>query len=191
MGARDGSDYPAIVHISLPVEDFIDDPSAKAGTREALIAALARVDASPDDLLVIACNTAHLLLPDLQAATVGKFVSLIDTTVDALRQEPGEPVGLLASPTTIRSRLYDEKLQTYRIPVVLPTAQELRKLQQNIRSVIAGKEVSPVEVDRMAAELRQRGATRVVLGCTELSVICRGEQGYVDPLDLILEKLLG
>jgi len=60
-GAKDGTDFPYIVHLSLPVPDFITNESRRSEALEIIINELKNIDASMDDVIIIACNTAHLL----------------------------------------------------------------------------------------------------------------------------------
>lgn len=46
-GAADNHDYPEVVHISLPVRDFIDDESARPAALERIIGTLHRVQPWP------------------------------------------------------------------------------------------------------------------------------------------------
>lgn len=43
LGAHGGADFPAITHLSLPIEDFISDPTKTTPALGALTSALERV----------------------------------------------------------------------------------------------------------------------------------------------------
>ena len=64
--ARDGTDFPYIVHLSLPVPDFIANESRRSKALEIIINELKNIGASMDDIIIIACNTAHLLQLDIE-----------------------------------------------------------------------------------------------------------------------------
>ena len=49
-GAKAGTDFPHIVHLSLPVPDFIANESRRSETLEIIINALKHIAASMDDV---------------------------------------------------------------------------------------------------------------------------------------------
>jgi aspartate racemase len=42
LGARDGDEFPEIIHLSLPIKDFISDPSAMAEASAKIVRALSQ-----------------------------------------------------------------------------------------------------------------------------------------------------
>lgn len=81
-GAKDGTDFPHIVHLSLPVPDFIANESRRSEALEIIINELKNIDASMDDVIIIACNTAHLLQPDIEQRLNIRITSMVDAAID-------------------------------------------------------------------------------------------------------------
>ena len=100
----------------------------------------------------------------------------------------------MASPTTIRTRLYEDELLANGIEVILPSRQEIKTIEECIRKVICGHE--PIKLQNhlrpVIDSMMERGAKKVLLGCTELSVIFgnASDVDLVDPLSLITRELL-
>lgn len=100
----------------------------------------------------------------------------------------------MASPTTIRTRLYEDELLANGIEVILPSRQEIKTIEECIRKVICGHE--PIKLQNhlrpIIDSMMERGAKKVLLGCTELSVIFgnASDMDLVDPLSLITRELL-
>jgi aspartate racemase len=141
----------------------------------------------------MACNTAHLFQHKLERTLQHKISSLIDMTVDEVVRRRAETIGLLASPTTMKTGLYARRLQQVGISVLVPTAKEEIILERLIREVIANKSNTSarpkleVIIDRMQKD----GAQAVILGCTELSVIIGNPSSkLVDPLTIAAKRLL-
>lgn len=109
-GAKDGTDFPHIVHLSLPVPDFIANESRRSEALEIIINELKNIDASMDDVIIIACNTAHLLQPDIEQRLNIRITSMVDAAIDYVSRHY-KTIRLLASPTTIRTGLYDKPLK--------------------------------------------------------------------------------
>lgn len=100
----------------------------------------------------------------------------------------------MASPTTIRTRLYEDELLANGIEVILPSRQEIKTIEECIRKVICGHE--PIKLQNhlrpIIDSMMERGAKKVLLVCTELSVIFgnASDMDLVDPLSLITRELL-
>lgn len=141
--------------------------------------------------IVIACNTAHLLLPELHTRTGLLFESLIDATVEAVVLSGSKTVGILASPTTIQSGLYDKALALAGVKGLQPH-DERGDIEAMIRGVMRGDDLNLTAMNHIVENLLERGAERIVLGCTELSVVLQNKRPdvFIDPLDIITEKLL-
>lgn len=84
-GAKDGTDFPHIVHLSLPVPDFIANESRRSEALEIIINELKNIDASTDDVIIIACNTEHLLQPDIEQRLNIRITSMVDAAIDYIK----------------------------------------------------------------------------------------------------------
>ncbi|CAN5374087.1 hypothetical protein BH09PAT4_BH09PAT4_06060 [soil metagenome] len=142
--------------------------------------------------MVIACNTAHLLLPQLQQEFGDVFVSLIAATVSELKKRNIKVCGLLASPTTIKTKLYEQTLVGEGIRCVVPKPSEQLLVEEQIRSVISGQACAPSDLAPLLSGMGTVGAEATILGCTELSVLFEGAETkeLIDPLDLVVSRLL-
>lgn len=143
--------------------------------------------------MVIACNTAHLLVPELEMRLGYSFTSLITSTVQEISRRDIRKIAILASPTTIRTKLYEKVLQMNGIEVMLPSQAEQNIVELTIRDVIAGG--GPRRLQQrftlVTSRLRNQGAEAILLGCTELSILYPQErQTLIDPLHIVTDKLL-
>lgn len=173
FGAKNGDDFPEIVLFSVPVPDFISDkrklPQALSMLKQR-INFMNNMDVSS---VAIACNTAHILLADLQKFSKVPFVSMIEAVGDQVESQDIGKVGILASPLTIGFGLFQGTLEKRKIGVIIPNKRQLTALERIIRNVIAGgvakKDIQ--ELVLIAGDLKRRGAKGIVLGCTELPLI--------------------
>lgn len=192
-GAKDNEDYPEIIHASIPIPDFISSGDGSAGLKR-LEQSLDTLHFRKNDKVVLACNTVHLLLPEIESKYHLKLASLIRATVEAVRKSGANTVGLLASPTTIKDGLYEMPLSKIGCEVLLPTDSDIEVLERAIRHVIAGGPVDDVRklIEPIISRLTNAGAEYVILGCTELSVIFNNESNgqIIDPLEVICRQLL-
>ncbi len=131
------------------------------------------VNKSNASYLSIACNTAHVLLPELRKVSKVPFISMIDETTGRVHKDGITKVGLLGTPLTIKYGLYQAALRKKRISVVAPSEKQIIMLERIIRNVLKGKAVieDGENLTQIADDLRMQGAEGIVLGCTELPLV--------------------
>lgn len=146
-----------------------------------------------DDIAIIACNTAHILLPALAQATPAQYVSLIDITVGVCRDKRYKTVGVIGTPITAKRGLYANALLQLGIQSITPSRTAVGHIEALIRNLIAGNQVNPKQLHIVINQLTAVGAESVILGCSELSIIADISRPYIlDPITIaattILEK---
>lgn len=128
------------------------------------------VNKSNAGCMSIACNTAHILLPELQEISKVPFVSMIEEVAKQVDEDGRKKVGLLGTPSTIKYGLYQDALKKYGISTEIPSRKQIIMLERAIRNVLSGKifEVYAKQLEKIANNLKLKGAEAVILGCTEL-----------------------
>ena len=199
-GAKDGTDFPYIVHLSLPVSDFIANESRRSEALEIIINELKNISASMNDVTIIACNTAHLLQPDIEQQLNIRITSMVDTAIDYVSRHY-KTIRLLASPMTIRTGLYDKPLKAAGVTVLTPDDNERQALETIIRALIAGQTVPQLaleKVERIAKFDRVEidnyvenhlNNPPILLGCTELSCAFAKKPNTIDPMNILINHL--
>lgn len=185
-GAQHGEDFPAITHISIPVPDkLMKSTDDKSVALRVIKAHLQPIRQMRFTRTVLACNTAHLLQPQIEMILKVKLSSLI--TLTAARTNSSGVIGLLASPTTIDSDLYRNALSDE--VLTLPKHEQVRT-EACIRSVIAGKPEKQI-LNEQIAMLKNAGAEQIILGCTELSVLSahNDDPQIIDPLNIVVDEI--
>jgi len=124
------------------------------------------------DLIVIPCNTAHYFYNGLQAACKVPILNIIRETAEHLRLNGVQTFGLLATEGTVQSNAYPAVCAPLGLTCITPTEEE----QKIISDIIYGQIKQNRPVDRNAFlqvtnALRERGCEKLVLGCTELSLL--------------------
>jgi aspartate racemase len=139
------------------------------------------------DVIAIPCNSAHAFLGairDRVPVPVLDMMHEVAAAAAALKPRP-QVVGLLATPGTIRARLYHRTLAQQGIAVVDSTPAEDARMLDAIKSVKAGDLGTKVR-DRVRAAARaliDRGAGAIILGCTELPLVMAPNDVPVPVLD--------
>ena len=141
------------------------------------------------DLIVIPCNTAHYFYNGLKNAIATPTLNIIEETLSQLARMGVKRFGLLATEGTVKSEAYANLALNFGLECVVPTEEEQAEITAIIYDEI--KQNKPVDMRRFLAvadALKARGCERLVLGCTELSLLMR--QGldravFMDSLEVL------
>lgn len=153
-----------------------------------------RLEAAGVDLIVVPCNTAHYFYDGLSANCKVPILNIIDETCAHLSRVGVEKFGLLATEGTIRSGAYERFCTPRGLTCITPTKEE----QALISEIIFGqiKQNKPVDMDAFDSvvnSLRSRGCEKIVLGCTELSLLKKqglDDELFVDSLDILAYRTI-
>lgn len=159
-----------------------------------MLAEAHRLEAAGVDLIVVPCNTAHYFYDGLIKGCKTPILNIIDETCAHLSRTGVKAFGLLATEGTIRSRAYERFCAPHGLTCVTPTDKE----QEVISNIIFGqiKQNKPVDMsafDCVVNSLRSRGCEKIVLGCTELSLLKKeglDNDLFVDSLDVLAYRTI-
>lgn len=173
FGAKAGDGFPEIVLISVPVEEFLNDRKL---ARKALVILLDRIkglESHKVGSFGIACNTAHIFTGAIRKSTKIEFVSIIEETVSIVKTKGFKKVGLLASPVTLSSKLYESELREKGLETIVPNPSQTKQLGTIIEELVSNKETvkNRFLLKEIAHSLQVRGAEVIILGCTELPLV--------------------
>lgn len=172
-GAKNNNDFPEIILHSVPVPDFISSDKDKDKALHMLKERVRCLSSLTISSISIACNTAHVLLPELIKVSNIHFISMIDEVINKINKDEKRKVGLLGTPSTIRSKMYQKGLRKLGIETISPVSGEFGIIESVIRNVISGKTSTKDETTlvRIADYLKEKGAEGIILGCTELPLV--------------------
>lgn len=189
---------PQIPDRSANLIDAGEDPTL------ALYSACKRLEENGAALIAMPCNTAHAYVARLAPSLRTPIVNMLAETVDHIeRHWAGHAkVGLLATTGTVDSGVYHAAARGCPFELIVPDARH----QQDVMSAIYGERgVKAGFTDgeckaallRALAHLVERGATVVILGCTELPLLLPQHPAYdiggrtvalLDPTDILARR---
>ena len=149
------------------------------------------------DVIGIPCNTAHAFLGEVRASVAIPVLDMIDEAARSARQLLGQGavVGVLASEGTIDTGLYDKALDRYGLRAAVPGPEAQAAVSEVIHEVKL-RDVSPGCMEKLAepiAHLTEQGASGLIPGCTEISLVFSHhppELPWLDPLQTLAEALV-
>jgi aspartate racemase len=142
------------------------------------------------DFIVIPCNAAHVGVDAVRAAAGRPVLSMIDVTVADVARRGCRRVGVTGFAGA--PAVYLDPLRARQIECVTIDEGTQAPLDAAIHAVAEGRD-GAVEVAAARAvveKLRGAGADGVVLGCTEIPLLLRGEDeapDLINPLALLAE----
>jgi aspartate racemase len=122
--------------------------------------------------IAIPCNTAHGWYDPMRDAAEVPILHIVDAAAADLRRigVAGGTIGVMGTEATLAMRLYQDRLGAQGWDCIVPDRQEMRgQVSPAIALVKANRvEEAYAPLADVVRSLAARGATRVVLGCTEI-----------------------
>lgn len=187
-GAKLDRDFPEIILHNMPSEGLNNEGiSDSVKFLNELAHSIKLLNSCGVEVIMIACNTAHLFYDELQRNSKAKILNMVEIACEELE---GKSVAVLSSRTTRDTSLYTTALINKGVKKILEADEATQnELDMIIENVIAGNDCRVDDfimhgiVDRCEIE-----CDVVILGCTELTEIIIGE--CIDPMRKVIEKVL-
>lgn len=170
---------------------------------DAMIANAKRLVQAGAKAIAIACNTAHLWFEPLQKAIPVPIFHIVDSAIDAVYKTGNSfpVVGLLATEATIASGLYVDRGNSIaknlgkELIWLLPTSEEISDwIMPAISCIKAGDlTIGHTLLVKAANALKKRGATAIIMGCTEIPLVLSASDSdipLVDPTLALATKVV-
>jgi aspartate racemase len=172
-----------IVMVSVDLAEI--EPLMEAGSWDEILtsmtAAAISVQRAGADFLVICTNTIHKIAEPLQEQIQIPILNLIDVTARAVEARGMKTVGLLGTRFTMEEDFYKGRLERrYGLRVLTPGADDRREIHRVIcEELSVGKILgsSKDRFQRIIERLAEKGAEGVILGCTEIPLLVREDEG--------------
>ncbi len=139
------------------------------------------------DFVVLCTNTMHRVAPEIEARLRIPLLHIADPTAAAARAAGLATVGLLGTRFTMEQAFYRGRLEKdFGLTVHVPEASSRERVHDVIYSELCRGIVSDdsrTDFQRVVAELVDRGAEGVILGCTEIALLLRPDDVAVPLFD--------
>ncbi|MGD0165944.1 MAG: aspartate/glutamate racemase family protein [Gaiellaceae bacterium] len=137
-----------------------------------------RLEGAGAELLALCTNTLHKVAAQIEQAVSIPFVHIADAAAVRVKGAGLRTIGLLGTAYTMEQDFYRRRLEDHGVNVLVPDADDRSEINRIIfEELCLGRiESSSREFFRRAiAELSEQGVEGILLGCTELGSIVRGE----------------
>ena len=152
---------------------------------EFMCEAAMRVELGGADCILICTNTMHKMAAEVQRAVVIPLLHIADATAMEIKKKGIRRVALLGTKYTMEEDFYKGRLRVkYGFEVLIPPEEDRNGINQIIYDELClGRieEESKKLFVQIIGGLESKGAEGVILGCTEISLLIKGED---TPLEL-------
>lgn len=164
-------DYPPIIIYSLPLFGFDEKGIADEKlVKKQLIEGVKKLESAGCDLIIIACNTVHSYYQEMQSAVKVPIFNIIEETKKRVTKFGYKKVGLFASESTNKLKLYQRRFADSNIDVISPNSEQQEILNRVIENVMGGNQKTEdiIFLKDIARDYVRQGAEAIVMGCTEI-----------------------
>jgi aspartate racemase len=173
--SKDQEHVPMVIYSVPQIPDRLEHLSGRGESPlPAMLQGLDLLKHAGAELVVIPCNTAHCWYDDLVRETGLRILHIADAACDEIEAggPNGAPIGLMATFATVDAGFYQERFWVRGHQCTINTPGEFETLfTPAIYSIKRGElERGGRLLEEAAQRLIDRGATKLVLGCTEVPV---------------------
>lgn len=141
------------------------------------------------DFLVMATNTMHICAPQIKEKCDLPLLHLAEITAERLKKDGVDTVGLLGTKFTMEMDFYKDVLKSYGITPIVPAEEARNEIHRVILEELTYGEIKESSRNFYCKEiekLKERGATGVILGCTEIGLLVQQEHSSLPVYDTAL-----
>lgn len=142
----------------------------------------------------ITCNTSHFFVDRLAGDLNIPVIHMVREAAREIAGMNAGVVGIMATDGTVQTGLYQKELRAQGLTPFVPAPEIQKEVMYQIYGRIKnGQPYDKESWERIEAEYRAAGCGRVLLACTELSVIKADEKlsdWYMDPMEILVRRVI-
>lgn len=145
-----------------------------------------RLQAAGAQGLLIATNTMHKVVDDVQAATNLPIIHIADVTAAAIKQQGLTKVALLGTQFTMTEDFYKQRLIDAGLQVLIPETGARAEVHRIIYEELCQGQLldsSRQYYQQVTENLADKGAKGVILGCTEIGLLIQQADSPIPVFD--------
>ncbi|MEM4756210.1 MAG: amino acid racemase [Candidatus Woesearchaeota archaeon] len=186
-GAQYDADYPEMIILNVPLPDVVGQATAQEQVKTILCEGVKKLEHVGAELIAVPCNTVAYYFKEMQQTTSVPILNLVQETAAKVRKSGITNVGLLGTAATIQHKIYHKALP--QVTILTGDAAMQEQITTIILRIMAGKKT---HADRKKLvecinTLKQQGAEKVILGCTELPLLIKNNPEVLDTLAILAE----
>ena len=145
-----------------------------------------RLQAAGAQGLLIATNTMHKVVDDVQAVTNLPIIHIADATAKAIQAQGLTKIALLGTQFTMTQEFYKQRLIDAGLQVLIPENDARAEVHRIIYDELCQGQFldsSRQYYSQVIKDLANKGAEGVILGCTEIGLLIQQEDSPIAVFD--------
>ena len=170
-GAKYDIDYPHIVIYSLPTPFYLDREINDNDMKNALLNGLTKLVNLNVKFISVPCNTVHQYFDEVLKDIKIPVLNMIEISISRIPVKL-KKIGLLATPSTISSNVYQGALTDRGIEIVLD--DDLQAEVVDLISSVKENNDKSLLIDkwnRLANQFKDKGSDGLIIACTDLAFV--------------------
>lgn len=138
------------------------------------------------DFIVIATNTMHKLVPQIEREISIPILHIADATANVIKRDGRKKIALLGTKFTMTQDFIKERLVDAGLEIMIPDDEDIELVNDVIFNELClgvVKDSSREEYKRIIKWLAANGAEGVILGCTEIGMLISDKDSVLPVYD--------
>lgn len=138
------------------------------------------------DFIVIATNTMHKLVPQIEKHIKIPVLHIAEATANVIKRDRLQKIGLLGTKFTMTQDFIKDRLIKSGLEIIVPDEKDIDLINDVIfNELCLGKilDSSRKEYQRIISYLKEQGAEGVILGCTEIGMLISQQDSVLPVYD--------
>lgn len=178
-------DYPPMIIYSVPTPDLVESVEDGELTFQLISNAVKKLEQDGADFIIIACNSLQYLNDKLQVLVKIPIMGIAPIVAEFVRNKGYNAVGILATDTTIKKKIYDPYLDKKAIRPLIPEQSDQKNVEEVIISELGGRTTikETKKLKNIVEKLQKVGAEAILLACTELPLVIKQQDVNIPLID--------
>lgn len=188
--AKYDDDFPEIVILNLPIPDVVENPKEEKAVEKMLIDGVKKLEIAGAEFVAIPCNTVTYFLTEMQKAVSIPILSILEETAKEVQKLGMETIGVIGTEMTIRKNIYGKALGN--VKLIVPEVTQQKATTGIIMNILAGKKKASDKrfLLELVSTLKNLGAEKVILGCTELPLLVKDNGDTIDTIEVLAKATI-
>ena len=169
---------PPILIWNVPLEYKIEEDLIKNAKGEEryipyLIEAAKRLESGGADFIVMPCNSLHIFIKEIRNAVKIPVLNILEETAKFLRKKNIKKVGVLATKSALKRKLYEKALTQEGINQVTLEENDQDKVGKLINNIVLNRhdDKDKKELLSLISKFEKNDLKNVILACTDLQIL--------------------
>lgn len=166
---------PSVLTYSVPIPLSVErnavlNGESKVVCRDIVVQAATRLEGAGADFIVMPCNSLHIFTSNIRGSVHVPFVDMVEEVASLLADQGASVVGLVSTRLTAETGLYKNSLAEKGMSTINLDCNEQEEIDNIIYRAInnANAEQDKTGLAKVVEELVHKGATSIVIACTDL-----------------------